>query len=508
MRFCNGIHTTNAHCFLLILFGIIYLVIGLCNHYFFRTYGYDYAMYNFAFYDYAHFRISDTPVHLLPHINFLQDHVSFTLMIFIPFYWLLGWLTGTYTLLIIQTAIILYGGWAVYQLLIFKTKSNFLSSLALFQYLFILGRWISFTNDFTTATIASSMIPVFLYYFETKKHWPALLTFLFILASREDMPLWTAFIGIFLLVSHRGDRKQQIASLLVIALSCIYFVLVFTVIIPALETEYKKFSMFSYSALGQNPYEALIFIVKHPVDTLKLFFVNHSGDPAFDGIKQEFYVYYLIFGGFLLFFKPRYLLLFIPILAKKMLNDHPVRWSMELYYSIEFVSILPVAVFLIISELKSPVVKRSMAIIVCAATLVLTIYGLYSPHRRLNWWGDSKYAFYKCSFYNPGFSSKKVHRYLKIIPADAAVSASGNFTPNLAFRPKIYYFPRVDDATYLVLHLNSSPFPVSKERYDTEIAAYRGSDEWEEMVNDNGFLILKRRTEFSTNKEVTKTGNK
>ena len=81
-----------------------------------------------------------------------------------------------------------------------------------------------------------------------------------------------------------------------------------------------------------------------------------------------------------------------------MLNDEPIPWSVELYYSIEFVSILPITTFLIIDELKNKIFRNIMIGLVCFTSVVFTVYGMHAPNRRLNWWGDYKYAFYKRSF--------------------------------------------------------------------------------------------------------------
>ena len=416
------IHTIskkNFIFFLLALFGCIYSIIIVCNHYYFRTYCLDYGAYNFAFYDIAHFRLSDSGAYLQPHVNFLQDHISFTLYLFIPLYWGLTWLTGTYTLLLLQLAFILFGGWAVYKLIELKTSDIFLSSLALLQYLIIFGRWTSFVLDCNWTIFAASMIPVLMYYIEKRKVLLTVVVLVFVLLAREDMALWTGFIGIFYLVFYYKERSIRYMSIAIIIISFAYFIFIFTLIIPLFETQFKKFSLFEYSALGKKPFEASMFILKHPFETLKLLFVNQSGDHTFDNVKFEFYYVYFLSGGFLLFYRPKYLILFIPIIAKKMLNDAPIRWSIELYYSIEFVSILPVVVFLIISENKKRTVRILLACIVTISTLTVTTIKLLGNNRTVDWWGDSKYAFYKSNFYKSTLDVKKVCHNLGIIPANA-----------------------------------------------------------------------------------------
>jgi len=476
----------------IIFFGILYLTIYCCNHYFYRTYAFDYAAYNFAFNDFSHFRISDCSVFPTEHVNFLQDHVSFTMFVFIPIYWLLGWLTQTYTLLIIQTAIILYGGWATFKLIELKTTQKIYPLLALLQYFILFGRWTSFVSDCNLAIIASSMIPVFIYYFEKKSIIPFFLSFIFILITREDMALWTLFIGIFFLSSHFKDVKLRTVSISIIGLSIIYFFVIFHYVIPLLETPFKKFTLFNYTALGANPSEALSFIIKHPIDTFKMFFINTSNDKGFDYVKFEFYYVYILSGGFLLFFRPKYLLLFIPILAKKMLNDGQVRWSVELYYSIEFVSILPLVIFLILLELKNVKLQKALVILVCIGTILIDVVKL-NEHRNVDWWGDSKYAFYNSKMYTSDFSVIQVKKQLSVIPQDARISVSGSIATHLAFRKKVYFFPRIEDAEYIALFKNRDQYPFNPEQFKTVINQYLNDKSWMPIINNPTLLILKKR---------------
>ncbi len=474
----------------ILFFGSLYLVMVFCNHFFFRTWTYDYGSYNFAFYDYAHFRVSECPQYI-PGMTFLQDHVSFTLMLFMPLYWLLSWITGTYTLSVIQTVIILLGGLALYRLIEHKTSSKLLSWLALLQYFTLYGRWASFCSACNLAIIAASAVPVFLYYFEKKKFLPAALSLLFLFLAREDIPLWTAFIGLFLLISHFRDRQYRIASVLVILSSILWFAFTFKVVIPLLENEAKQYALFDYKALGANPAEAFVFILRHPLKCIQLLFNNPTGEQIYDLVKIEFFYVYLVCGGFLLFYRPRYLLLFIPLVMKKMYNDAPIRWSIESYYSIEVITLLPVAVFLIISEIKGRLAKQIIIALVCIGSFGMTIFKLAEKGRPLNY-VDTNFAFYKCAMYRADYDVKKVHRLLRLIPPGAAVSSSGTLNSHLAFRRKDYYFPRVDDAEYIAVLKDRDTWPLYREEFQDAVNQFELSENWEIIVDDYPLLILHR----------------
>lgn len=474
------------------IFGCIYLIIVFCNHYFFRTYCFDYGVYNFAFYDYAHLRLSDCPLYFVENMNFLQDHFSLTFMLLIPFYWLLGWLTGTYTLLYIQIAFILAGGWYVYRLIELKTANKGLSILALLQYFIIYGRWTMFDADCNLAIIASSMIPVFLYSFEKKAVRSIILVFIFILITREDMALWTAFIGLFFLIKYFRNKEYRRLSLIIIFCSIAYFVLVFAAIIPSLETAHNKYSLFNYSALGKGPGEAVLFVISHPLKSLSLFFINNTGNPLYDHVKLEFYYVYLLCGGFLLFYRPVYLLLFIPILAKKMLNDVPLRWSTDTYYSVEIVTILPVAVFLILSEVKVKFVRTVLIACVSVGTVFITVYKLKKRNDSSVFWSDYKHAFYRREFYKSSFNVSELYSQISRIPPQAAVSAAGTIIPHIAWRPKVYNFPKVKDAEYIVVFTDRNIYPLNQSQFDSTINYYQHSDNWSLLYDNFPLLILKK----------------
>lgn len=476
---------------IILFFGILYTVMAFCNHYFFRTWVWDYGTYTFSFWDYAHFRISPNPV-LLPKMILLQDHFSFTLMLLAPFYWALNWLLGTYTLSFVQIILISFGGLALYKLIEFKTSSRILSILALLQYFTIYGRWSSFCTPCNLAIIAATAIPVFLYYFEKGKFTGAWITLIFILLAREDTALWMLFIGLFLIIEHRKEKDFIKTSLLMMAASFTYFIVVFKVFIPLLETPTIKYVLFNYSALGKNPGEALLFMLTHPLRSVELMFVNHSGEPAYDGVKAEFFYVYILCGGFVLLFRPRYILLFIPLIMKKMYNDLPVRWSIESYYSIEFVSMLPIAVFLIISEIKNTLARNIITIVVCINTLWVTTYKLLEKGRVLNY-DNTTFAFYRNSMYTSPLPVRDIHNKLRMIPPDAAVSSSGTINPHLMLRMKNYYFPHIYDATYIAVMNGRDTWPMDQSTFKEEINKYLQSPEWEKLVDDSTIIILRKK---------------
>ncbi|MES2679357.1 MAG: DUF2079 domain-containing protein [Bacteroidota bacterium] len=478
---------------ILVFFTLIVTGATVLNHYFFRSYAFDFAVYNFAFFDFAHFNVSPCPIYLFTYnVTFLQDHFSLTLMLLSPLYWLLGGITGTYTLLVLQGIIVSAGGWAGYRLILFKTENKKLAMLVLLYYFIVLGRLTAFAADCNLAIIGSAIVPVFLYYFEKNRLVPATACFLFLIFNREDFGLWLIFICAFLMILHRKEKVKLQFSTLLFLLSVLFSVLIFKVLIPSLEDENKKYSLFNFAALGATAPDALLFMLKQPLEALKLLFVNHSGSNYYDGIKTEFYIVILVSGGLLLFLRPLFLIPILPLIAKKMYNDEPIRWGIESYYSVEIISILPVLVFLVIAGLKNEKLKLIVASVVCVSSLCMTLIKLTRPaenHTALL--GDvQKTNFLSGDFYRSPYDVGEIYETMKLVPDTAIVSASGKLTSHLAFRKRLYFFPRIDNADYILLLKKNDNWPISQDRADTTVA-YLLKYNWEVLSEKKDIICLR-----------------
>ncbi len=418
---------------------------------------------------------------------------------------MINWLTGTYTLIIIQYTLIVVAAWYSHKLITLKSDNIWLSTGILIYYFTLLGRYTTISCDVNIAVISACFVPAFIYYFKTQKYLISSIFLILLLLSRENIPIWLVFIFIVLIIDHYKDKKAVIFSVVGILISVAYFIILFKVLIPSIETSEKKFTLFNYAALGENPGEAISFVFHHPLETIKLFFINHLNDPAADGIKAEFYWVYLISGGFVLFLRPKYLIWFIPIVAQKMLNDNSFRWGIATYYSIEVVTLLPLSVFLAISAIKSEWLQNRLIIIVCAATVVMTIHKLDASNCRIPWtMTPAKEKFYDKRFYKPPFNVRKVNAILANIPSDAKVSASDHILAHLAQRQSIYLFPTVKDAEYIVFSVYDDYFMISHDENEAARNKYLSDPNWEIQAKEFPVFLLKLK---GTKQQIKTTEN-
>lgn len=315
------------------------------------------------------------------------------------------------------------------------------------------------------------------------------------LLSRENVPLIFIFICIVLIIWHRKEKKAKYISLTYLAISAIYFILVFKVFIPAIETPERHFLLFNYSALGANPAEAFSFIIHKPLDALNILLSNHSYNAESAGLKDEFFLVYLISGGFVLFLRPQYFIWFIPVIAQKLFNDEYFRWTIYSYYSIEVVTLLPISVYLIVSEEKNKFIKYQLAVLICMLSILTTIYKNNPDNAKISFASTPNEHIFNKGFFKTNIDVKKVNKYLNTIPCDAKVSASNVILPHLAQRQSIYFFPEVKDAEYIVLLTSGKicfPFN-SMEEYLKSIEEFKNSGKFDVQCETEDLLILKRK---------------
>ena len=478
----------------MLVFGAIFYTTFIANHYYFRTFTFDYAVYNFAFWDYSHFHVSADPIYYVCGVRqktLLQDHFSFILMYFVPVYWLLNWFTGSYTLMIIQVTMVLISAGCLYKLIKLKTGDDWLGVISVLYYFLLQGHYSSFNSDCNIYTLAFCLIPPFLLCFEFRKYGLAFILFMLFLFSREDMPLYAIFIFAVLLIWHRKERRIVIYCLSGMVLSVCCFLLIFKMLIPAIDTSQVHYDLFQYSALGNTPGEALMHCIKHPLDTFRLLYKNQSLDHTFDNTKKELYMVYLISGAFLLLLRPQYIIWFIPILAQKMFNDASIRWGITGFYCDGIITLLPISVFLSISVFKRRWIRYSLASTVCVLALSVTWYKM-DVNNRVTWDDTVKENIFNPGFFYANFDAEKIHTDLKLIPPDAKVCASEALLPHLSQRKDVYEFPDVEDAEYLAVFTFHNYYLIDEKTYAKVLDSYILNPSWKMIAYDPPFLLMKR----------------
>jgi uncharacterized membrane protein len=470
----------------------LYLAQVICNHYFFRTYAFDYALYSNAAWDYSHLRINANPIFTPPLKTFMQDHIAFTLYLILPIYWILSPLFGTYTLLIIEVLFIVLGGIGCYKFIYLISKNSFISLLALLHYFMLHGHFAALAEDYHDVVVGASMITWYVYFFARKKYLAATLVFLFVALSKENMPLWLAFVTLVLMYYRKTDRKAVLYTGSLFVVSIAYFLTCFFILIPYFEDPARPHWAFYYKAFGDSPGDVFVYFITHPFETFSKLFYNHNDHPFGDWVKLEYYIYFILSGGWLLFRRPVLLISILPVLAQKMLMDSAWRWSLSGYAAIEITSILSLAIFFVIWKTRQEKSRQFIAIAVTLVSIVATVHAFGNRHTQ--WHESRKENVFSLRMYSGHVDVKPVYEGLKLIPGDAVVCATNKIAPHLAHRSGIYVFPEIRDAEYLALLNDGDPFPISQEKFLELRKSLIESDDWEVIFRKGQMVVLKRKS--------------
>ncbi|MBE9485255.1 MAG: DUF2079 domain-containing protein [Bacteroidetes bacterium] len=477
----------QAHKNLLIViafFAIIYSLISIVNHYYFRTYALDLGAYTNALYDYIRFQWNDSTVFREVGENLLADHFDLYLIIFSP----LSLIFGSYALLIVQIAFILLGGVGIYKYFLLSEKtSRYALSATIYFYLFF-GVISALSFDYHSNTIAAALLPWFFYWMKKRKVLACSMMLLAILVSKENISLWMAFVCLGLLVEYWKKPFWRYYLLLAFSFCILYFVLITMVVMPAISNK-LAYPHFHYSFLGSNPSEALLFLLEHPIESFKTLFINHTNHPNGDYVKLEFLLLLLVSGLYIVVRKPAYFIMLIPLFFQKFYHDNISMWGISAQYSVEFAPVLAIGIFAAISEIKGALLRKILLVLSLGGCLLATTRIM---DHTMMYTDKSRIRIYQSMHYTRDYDVKKVHEALSVIPPGAIVSAQSPFVPHLALRDNIYQFPIIKDAEYIVISAREGPYPLSKEAFAGEIDKLKASGDWEVLYWEDGFYIFRR----------------
>ncbi len=467
------------------LFLVLYASISWTNHFVFRTYALDLGAYTNALWDYAHFQFNDSLAFKAEPENLLSDHFDLYLPLFSP----LSWIFGTYTLLVVQVGFVVWAGIMIKKLLLYRGLGEHLSLGGMWLFYLFFGIYSAISFDYHSNVIAACILPAFILALHQKRLGVAWLWLAFMIVGKENMSLWMIFVCLGLMVEFYKSRRTLMHLGLMSFASAAAFVVITGMIMPAL-SKAGTYPHFHYAVLGKSSGEALRFMFAQPLETLSLFFANHSNNPEADCVKPEFLVLLGLAGLPLLLRRPGYLIMMIPLFFQKFFHNDPLKWGIYVQYAVEFAPIMAIGVSEVITTIRKPSLKWSV-LGLCLAGSAAGVIHLMQP--TCLWEEKNRIRFYSEHHYKRHYPTALVKEQLNRIPSDAIVSTQSPFQPYLSLRDKVYHFPVVKDAEYIVLSTHESPWPVSQEELKEWMRKLDHSPEWERVATQSWVRIYKRR---------------
>ena len=475
------------------LFGLISFV----NHWTYKTSSDSLGIYTNALWDYIHFRPNDCKL-LTPQnanqdtpffTNKLSDHFNPVQFLWAP----LLLVFKSWTLLLIQWAYILFGGFGIWK--IFLPKGVFWANIALLHFFSIWGIYSALGFDYHDNVIAAMLIPWLYLFFKQERSILFFIALTIMLCCKETVSFYMIFFSItfFLLAT---SKRQKILSLTTFALSITYFLVVTKWVMPALGDDGRGYIHFRYSALGESYSDVLIHAIQYPFKTARLFFVNHLGDPWYDWIKIELYVMMLLAGAWALIRQFQFLIILLPIIAQKVLFDGFIPWGLNSHYSIELVPLLTIPLFLFWTTRQSlfSIETKYWALGCWLVTLSSTL--LTNEYRISKWHDKCEVSFLNPCHYSREFDLSEVREASKIIPNDpsVAVCAQTSFVPRFSIRDDIYEFPVLENAQFVFLVEKANTYPISREEYEVEVKKLITNPNWELKFDGKDVKVYQRKS--------------
>jgi uncharacterized membrane protein len=468
----------------LLFLAVFYASISFVNHACYRTFGLDLGLYTNALYDYAHFRFNDSAAFREMPENLLGDHFDLILPLVSP----LSWVFRSWTLLLVQWLAVLFGAWGVYRFARLRSLSQSLSTVLLLAYGLHFGVIGAMGFDYHGNAFAAGLLPWFFVALQERRTGMAWCLFFLMLFARENMSLWLFFVTTGCWLVFREQRRPFLLGM--VALSTTWFIVVTGLIMPALHAG-GTLSQFRYSVMGNDLPSAVLGLFTHPAEIVSTLFRDHRPVPVGkSGIKPEFWIIFLLSGGWMLLRVPVFLWMALPILLQKLLNDQVQVWGVNDHYNVEFAPLIALAGVLAVARTASDRLRSILASLLLAAGVVATVRTMDHVQafvRREN------IRIYQAPHWKPIADPAAVVEAIRQIPDTGAVSAHPNLYPRVAWRDRAYIFPIIGGSEYLLLLEQGNPFPLDSNTYRQRIDSLRRSEAWKVESERNGVLLLRRR---------------
>ena len=355
-----------------------------------------------------------------------------------------------HSLLIVQSVALALGALPASWLARRRLGNNWAAIVFAAAYLLYPGLQAANVYDFHAFTLSAPLILFCFWFVETRRYWWLALSLVLTMATKENVPLTTAMLGVYM----AGVRRTWLAGAITVVASIAWFLFATYVAIPYFNVEGQGWLWNRYGGMGGTPFQIVGFLLENP---RRLLF------PAPELNNLTYVVRLLLPLALLSLLDPFSLAVGLPALATNVLTVYEPMHMLETYhYTSTLVGVI-VASAIFGTERAgrwtgwvarrvgwSAERWRGAAITLCAAaTLVCSLaYHYYRGYTPLS----------------PAFQWPRVTAHHAVgreiaatLPPDAVVSAQSSVYPHVSGRDQIWMFPYVGPAEYIFLDVASQP---------------------------------------------------
>lgn len=426
-------------------FFVCYFFVLYVKHNFqFQTFGMDLGFYDQIIYKASLFDFSKSTIAEVLDRNyfpaFFENDFHLTLLGIALFYKIFS---SIYWIFLFQALFSALIGLVIYTAAQVKTGSKLFATAVSLAILFSVPYQHVIFDGFTPEVFGAFFMALLFLGLFSKRNFLVYLSVTGMLISKVEFAPILSIIGLIIIIF----EKRYKPGLSIMLTGIVSFIILVYFFNPLISPDYQNYAHLSlgYGQIGQNPQQVIINILTRPLYVLDA--VINPGIKLNYLFQQLFSFGFLSLGGFAVW----------PLMAFEFLtrmgnNVMIAKWPLHSYT----ISVtLAVGAIYFGARFKS----KTKLLLLSLYFIFVTLAGNILFHGPMN-------SFFKPSFYEYPVWAQNNLELISKIPADAAVSANNSLAPHLSQRNKIYIFPNVADAEYIVLDLQDRPNSHTPSTFD------------------------------------------
>lgn len=371
--------------------------------------------------------------------------------------------SGPPTLLVLQSVVLALGALPAFWLARSLLKNDFAGFAFASAYLLAPALEAANLADFHPVSLSASFL-LFAFYFLQRRWYPLFLLFAILaMATKEQVPLSIALVGLYLLVG----RKQRWWGAATILLALGWVAVAFLVVLPA------------FNPGGISPFAERYAHLLQPGGLEKV---------ATDPVRWAYLQGLLEPVAYLSLLSPHILAVALPDIAVNFFSGFPATYSGSFHYNAVIVP------FIIISAAMgaawvyrrlaafSPRLGQGSVYLLALAVLFFSLRSYY------------RWVLLPVVDHFPVMTTheRMAAKLFSQIPAEAALATSSSLNPHLSQRQRLSVFPEIRDAAYIALDVTTTPYPLDVPSLKWRVDQLLQGGAWGIIDGFDGYLLLGR----------------
>lgn len=454
---------------------LLYAGYALWLHAHYGTHGHDLGIYDQAVWHLSRLEAPITTVRRGPIINLFGDHFDPILYVLAPAYTL--WLTPA--VLLVAQALLFSALVPLLFLLGTRWRLPPLPALVIAAgFALNPGVFLAVNFDFHDYAFAPVLFVAAMLTATARSWWWYWATIFGLLLIKEPLGIYVTLFGVMLLLRSapfRGvDRRTLAHGLMTTVVGIGAFFLITRAIIPAFSPDQGFVYWRQYSAVGETPTALAANMFLHPIRTF--------GALVDDPIKRTTMKYLLATAGFVPLLNWAGWPLLVAAFGERFWSSAHGLWMMQFHYALVLVGIMGITTLDALRVMEQRLLRGiSAGVAVVIVIMVSWVYTKLQPWQLLS---DPSVAARPIATWNTA---------LRSIPAADPVTAQDAFVPHLTNRQRIYQYPNVADARWIVLDPRAPSWPFTADGIRQEQVHWTADPAWALDIQAGELTIFRRR---------------